>query len=153
MPGRTGLEISLELRLVRPKLPFLIVSARSEDKYAVRALKVGASEYLNKEFAAEDLVRAVNQLLLGRKYISHAIAEMLAGTLDRDVSKLPHQYLSNREFEVFKLLAAGKSVSQVAEGVFLSVNTVSPFRSKIMSKMNLKSNADLILYAMEQKLL
>jgi two-component system invasion response regulator UvrY len=153
MSGRTGLEILLELRLVRPKVPFLIVSAHSEDKYAIRALNAGASGYLNKEFDAEELVGAVNQLLLGKRYISHAIAEMLARTLDRGVSKMPHQYLSNRELEVFKLLATGKSVSQVAEGVFLKVNTVSTFRSRIMSKMNLKTNADLIVYAMEQKLL
>lgn len=153
MPGRTGLEVLLEVRVGRPKLPFLILSAYTEDYYAIRALKAGASGYLNKEFAAEELVRAVNQLLSGKKYISPEIAEILAGMLDRDASKMPHQYLSRRELEVLKLLATGKSVSEVAEGIFLSVNTVSAFRSRIMLKMNLKSNADLILYAMEQKLL
>jgi two-component system invasion response regulator UvrY len=153
MPGRSGLEILQQLRLDQPKLPFLILSMHSEDHYAIRVLKAGASGYLSKESAPEELVRAINQLLLGKKYITPSIAEKLAGTLDRDPAKKLYEYLSDREFEVFKLLAAGKSVSGIAQKVFLSVSAVSTYRARVMLKMNLKTNADLTLYAIEQKLL
>jgi DNA-binding NarL/FixJ family response regulator len=153
MPGRSGLEILREVRLDQPKLPFLILSVHPEDQYAIRVLKAGASGYLNKESAPEELVKAINQLLLGKRYITPSIAEKLATTLDRDVVKSPHEYLSDREFEVCKLLAAGKSVSEIAEKIFLSVTTVSTYRARIMTKMNLKTNADLTLYAIENKLL
>jgi two-component system invasion response regulator UvrY len=153
MPGRSGLEILQQVRLDHPKLPFLILSVHSEDQYAIRVLKAGASGYLNKESAPEELVKAVNQLLLGKKYITPSIAEKLAATLDRDAAKLPHEYLSDREFEVCKFLATGKSVSEIAEKIGLSVTTVSTYRARIMIKMNVKTNADLILYAIENKLL
>ncbi|HEY4062957.1 MAG TPA: response regulator transcription factor [Puia sp.] len=153
MPGRSGLEILQQVRQNHPKLPFLILSVHSEDQYAIRVLKAGASGYLNKESAPEELVKAINQLLLGKKYITASIAEKLASTLDQDAEKKPHEYLSDREFEVFKLLAAGKSVSDIAEKIFLSVTTVSTYRARIMTKMNTKTNADLTLYAIEHKLL
>jgi DNA-binding NarL/FixJ family response regulator len=153
MPGRSGLEILQQVRLDHPKLPFLMLSVHSEDQYAIRVLKAGASGYLNKESAPDELIRAVNQLLLGKKYITPSIAEKLAATLDRDAAKMPHEYLSDREFEVFKLLSAGKAVSEIAEKIFLSVTTVSTYRARIMVKMNLKNNADLTLYAIEHKLL
>jgi two-component system, NarL family, invasion response regulator UvrY len=153
MPGRNALELLQQIRLDHPKLPVLILSAYSEEQYAIRALKAGASGYLNKESAPEELVKAINQLLLGKRYITPSIAEKLAATLDRDAAKLPHEYLSDREFEVCKLLAAGKSVSEIAEKIFLSVTTVSTYRARIMTKMNLKTNADLTLYAIENKLL
>src|ERR1700743_857310 len=110
MPGRSGLEILQQLRLDHPKLPFLILSVHSEDQYAIRVLKAGASGYLNKESAPEELVNAINQLLLGKKYITPSIAEKLAAIIDRDATKQPHEYLSDREFEVFKQLDAGTSV-------------------------------------------
>jgi DNA-binding NarL/FixJ family response regulator len=153
MPGRSGLEILQQVRQNQPKLPFLILSVHSEDQYAIRVLKAGASGYLNKESAPEELIKAINQLLLGKKYITASIAEKLATTLDQDATKLPHESLSDREFEVFKLLAAGKSVSDIAEKIFLSVTTVSTYRARIMLKMNTKTNADLTLYAIEHKLL
>jgi two-component system invasion response regulator UvrY len=153
MPGRSGLEILQQVRLDRPKLPILILSVHPEDQYAIRVLKAGASGYLNKDSAPEELVKAINQLLLGKRYITPSIAEKLADTLDRDSAKLPHEYLSDREFEVCKLLAAGKSVSEIAEKIFLSVTTVSTYRARIMTKMGLKTNADLTLYAIENKLL
>jgi len=153
MPGRSGLEILQQVRQNHPKLPFLILSVHSEDQYAIRVLKAGASGYLNKESAPEELVRAVNQLLLGKKFITPSVAEKLATTLDQDSEKMPHEYLSDREFEVFKLLASGKAVSEIAEKIFLSVTTVSTYRARIMTKMNLKTNADLTLYAIEHKLL
>ena len=153
MPGRSGLEILQLVKLDRPKLPFLTLSMHSEDQYAIRALKAGASGYLSKESAPAELVKAINQLLLGKKYITPSIAEKLAGTLDRDATKMLYEYLSDREFEVFKLLAAGKSVSEIAEKIFLSVSAVSTYRARVMLKMNLRTNADLTLYAVEQKLL
>jgi two-component system invasion response regulator UvrY len=153
MPGRGALEILQHIRLDHPKLPVLFLSAYSEDQYAMRVLKAGASGYLNKEAAGPELIRAINQLLLGKKYITHSIAEKMATNLNGDASKMPHEYLSDREFEVFKLLAKGKAVSEIAEKISLSVTTVSTYRGRIMTKLNLKVNADLTLYAVEQKLL
>lgn len=155
MPGRSGLEILQQIRQDHPKLPVLILSVHSEDQYAIRVLKAGASGYLNKESAADELVRAVNHLLLGKKYITPSIGEKMAAMLDKDQDKgtLPHENLSDREFEVFKLLAAGKSVSEIAGMIFLSVTTVSTYRARIMTKMNQKTNSDLTLYAVENKLL
>ena len=153
MPGRSGLEILQQIRLEHPKLPVLMLSVHSEDQYAIRVLKAGASGYLNKESAADELVKAVNHLLLGKKYITPSIGEKMATMLDKDKGKLPHEYLSDREFEVFKLLAAGKSVSEISEKLILSVTTVSTYRARIMTKLNLKTNSDLTLYAIEHKLL
>jgi two-component system, NarL family, invasion response regulator UvrY len=153
MPGRSGLEILQQIRVNHPKLPVLILSIHSEDHYAIRVLKAGASGYLNKESAAEELVRAINHLLLGKKYITPSIGEKMATMLDKDNEKPPHESLSDREFEVCKLLAAGKSVSEIAEKIFLSVTTVSTYRARIMAKMNLKTNSDLTLYAIEYRLL
>jgi two-component system invasion response regulator UvrY len=153
MPGGNALEIVQQIRLDHPKLPILFLSTYSEDQYAIRALKAGASGYLNKEAAGSELIRAIEQLLLGKKYITASVAEKLAETLDRDFAKMPHEYLSNREFEVFKQLATGKAVSEIAGKISLSVTTVSTYRSRIMTKMNLKNNADLTLYAIENKLL
>jgi two-component system, NarL family, invasion response regulator UvrY len=153
MPGQNALDILQQIRLDHPRLPVLILSAYSEDQYAIRALKAGASGYLSKEAAESELVRAIDQLLLGKKYITPSIAERLAATLDRDAAKISLKYLSNREFEVCKLLAVGKTISQIAEKIFLSVTTVSTYRTRIMAKLDLKNNADLTLYAVEHKLL
>ena len=153
MPGRSGLEILQQIRLDHPKLPILILSVHSEDHYALRVLKAGASGYLNKESLADELVRAINHVLLGKKYITPSIGEKMATMLDKDMGKLPHELLSDREFEVCKLLAAGISVSGIAEKLSLSVTTVSTYRARIMTKMNLKTNSDLTLYAIEHKLL
>jgi two-component system, NarL family, invasion response regulator UvrY len=153
MPGRSGLEILRQIRLDHPKLPVLILSVYSEDQYAIRVLRAGASGYLNKESAAVELVSAINQLLLGKKYITPSIAEKMAGMLDRDLIRLPHEYLSDREFQICKLLAAGRSVSEIAEKIFLSATTVSTHRARIMKKLNLKTNAELTVYSIENKLL
>jgi two-component system invasion response regulator UvrY len=153
MPGRSGLEILQQVRPDHPTLPFLMLSAHSEDQYAVRVLKAGASGYMKKESAPEDLIRAVNQLMLGKKYIPPSIAKKLAATLDRDAAKMPHEYLSDREFEFLKLLAAGKSVTEIAEKIVLSATAVSTYRARILVKMNLKTNADLTHYAIAHGLL
>jgi two-component system invasion response regulator UvrY len=153
MPGRSGLEVLQQIRQVQPKLPVLILSVHAEDQYALRVLKAGASGYLNKDSASDELVKAVNIVMLGKKYITHSVAEKLATTLDQDNEKFAHEYLSDREFEVLKQLAAGRAVSAIAEQLSLSVTTVSTYRARIMMKMNLKTNADLTLYAIEHKLL
>ncbi len=153
MPGRSGLEALQQIKQIQPKLPVLILSIHPEDQYAIRVLKAGAAGYLSKDMAPDELVNAVQRVMLGKKYITASIAEKLASVLDQDSSKAAHEYLSDREFSVLKLLAAGKSVSEIAESLFLSVTTVSTYRTRIMVKMGLKNNADLTLYAVENKLL
>jgi DNA-binding NarL/FixJ family response regulator len=152
MPGRSGLEVLQQIKQHYPQLPVLILSVHPEDQYALRVLKAGASGYLNKDSASEQLVAAVNRVMLGKKYITPGIAEKLAGTLDHDPDKLPHEYLSDREFEVLKLIAGGMTVSEIALRLSLSVTTISTYRSRIMAKMALRTNADLILYAVEHRL-
>ena len=153
MPGRSGLESLHQIKQHYPKLPVLILSVHPEEQYAIRVLKAGASGYLNKDLAPEELVKAVNCVLEGKKYITSSIAEKLASALDADSDKAPHEFLSDREFEVLKLIAAGKSVSDIADQLSLSVTTISTYRARIMTKMNLKTNADLTLYAIEHKLI
>jgi len=153
MPGRSGLEALHQIRQSCPGLPVLILSVHSEDTYAIRVLKAGAFGYINKETAPEELVKAVQQVLLGKKYITPAVAEKLLKSLDEDqAGKQMHENLSDREFEVFKLIAAGKAVSEIADMLSLSVTTVSTYRARIMAKMDFKSNADFTLYAIENKL-
>jgi len=153
MPGRSGLEALQQIKQVNAKLPVLILSIHPEEQYAIRVLKAGASGYLSKDSAPDELVNAVQRVLLGKKYITDTIAEKLASVLDQGSDRAAHENLSDREFSVLKMLAAGKSVSEIAESLFLSVTTVSTYRSRIMAKMNMKSNADLTLYAVEHKLL
>jgi len=153
MPGRSGLEALQQIRQLQPKLPVLILSIHPEEQYALRVLRAGAAGYLSKDMAPDELVIAVQKVLMGKKYITETIAEKLASVLDRDSDKAPHEALSDREFSVLKLLASGKSVSEIAESMFLSVTTVSTYRTRIMNKMNMKNNADLTLYAIEHKLM
>jgi two-component system, NarL family, invasion response regulator UvrY len=153
MPGRTGLDALVQVKQSKPNLPFLILSIHPEDQYALRVLKAGASGYLSKDMAPDELVNAVQKVLLGKKYITPSIAEKLTSVFDMDKDKPLHEYLSDREFGVLKMLAAGKSVSEIAESLFLSVTTVSTYRARIITKMNLKNNAELTLYAIENKLI
>ncbi len=153
MPGRSGLESLQQIKQYYPRLPVLILSVHSEEHYAIRVLKAGASGYLSKDTASDELVKAVNRVLLGKKYITASIAEKLASTLDSDNEKSSHEHLSDREFEVLKLIATGKSVSEIATMLSLSVTTVSTYRARILTKMNMKTNADLTLYAIENKLM
>lgn len=153
MPGISGMEALQQIKLHNPKLPVLILSVHAEEHYAIRVLKAGASGYLNKESAPDELIKAIRRVLLGKKYITPAIAEQLASSLNKDNDKPLHEYLSDREFEVLKMLAAGKAVSDIAEQISLSVTTVSTYRARIMVKLNLRTNADLTLYAIENKLL
>lgn len=153
MPGRSGLDALQQIKLSHPDLPVLILSIHPEEQYALRALKSGAAGYLSKDTAPDELVKAVQKVLLGKKYISQAIAEKLANAFSSDNSMHLHENLSDREFDVMKFLANGKSVSEIADMLSLSVTTVSTYRARIMTKMNLKSNSDLTKYAIENNLL
>jgi len=153
MPGRSGLEALQQIKKINARLPVLILSIHSEEQYALRVLKAGAAGYLRKDMASDELVKAVQRVMIGKKYITPSIAEKLAAVFDQDPDKQPHEFLSDREFNVLKLLASGKSVSDIAESLFLSVTTVSTYRARVMLKMSMKNNADLTLYAIENKLL
>jgi hypothetical protein len=153
MPGRSGLEAIPQIKQINSKLPVLIMSIHPEDHYALRVLKAGGAGYLSKDLAPDELVTAVKRVLTGRKYITAEVAEKLAALVDNDDSKPLHQMLSDREFTVLKLLGSGKSLSEIAESMILSVNTVSTYRSRILVKMNLKNNTDITLYCIENKLM
>jgi two-component system, NarL family, invasion response regulator UvrY len=153
MPGRSGLDALVQIKQIKPSLPVLILSIHSEEQYAIRVLKAGASGYLSKDTAPDELVSAVQKVLLGKKYITAAVAEKLTASFDQDQDKALHESLSDREFDVLKMLASGKSVSEIAELLFLSVTTVSTYRARIITKMNLKNNAEITLYAIEHKLI
>lgn len=152
MPGRSGLEILKEIKTERPKLPVLILSMHAEEQYAVRALRAGASGYMTKASAPDELIGAIRKVSCGRKYVSAALAEKLALELDIDTKKPPHENLSDREYQVMLMLAAGKSVTEIAEELCLSVKTISTYRSRVMEKMNMKKNAELTLYAVQNHL-
>jgi len=149
MPGRSGLDVLHDIKQNYPDLPVLILSIHPEEQYAIRVLKAGAAGYLSKQAATDDLVKAVQRVLQGRKYISPAIAEKMADELDSNFDKPLHELLSDREFHVFKLIAEGKGVSEIAEILSLSLTTVSTYRSRVLVKMNMKTNAELIRYAIE----
>lgn len=153
MPDKSGLEVLQQIRRDYPKLPVLILSAHSEDQYAIRSLKAGASGYLCKDSASEELVIAIRRILMGKKYITASLAEKLAFHLDQESDRPPHENLSDREFEVMKFIAGGKVVSEIAVQLCLSVTTISTYRARILTKMNMKTNYDLTRYAMENNLL
>jgi DNA-binding NarL/FixJ family response regulator len=153
MPGRGGLEILKEIRSERPKLPVLILSIHPADQYAVRALKAGAAGYMTKESAPDDLIKAIRKVLKGGKYISPTLAESLALFLERDDRKSPHEKLSDREYQVMCMIAEGKKVKEIADSLDLSVKTISTYRARILEKMRMRSNADLIHYAIQNKLI
>jgi DNA-binding NarL/FixJ family response regulator len=153
MPGRSGLDSLVQIKESFPELPVLILSVYPEEQYGVRVLKAGAAGYLNKDSAPEELIKAMRQVMLGKKYITPAVAEKLVSILNHPQEKQLHEQLSDREFEVLKLLAKGKSITAIAAQLSLSITTVSTYRGRILSKMNMSSNAELVLYAIEHKLL
>lgn len=152
MPGKSGLEALQEIKQISPALPVLILSIHPEEQYAIRVLKAGAAGYLSKDTAPEELVNAVKRVLLGKKYITLSIAEKIADNFNQDADKKIHENLSDRELNVFKMIASGMAVSEIAESLSLSVTTVSTYRARIMVKMNMKTNANLTLYAIENNL-
>jgi two-component system, NarL family, invasion response regulator UvrY len=153
MPDRSGLDILKQLRSERPKLPVLVLSMHSEDQYAMRVLKAGASGYLTKDSAPDELVKAIRKVVSGGRYVSSFLAEKLAFEVGTDLSRLPHETLSDREFQVLRLIAAGKSVTEIAAELYLSVKTVSTYRARMLEKMNLGTTAELIHYAMQNHLI
>ena len=153
MPGRSGLEVLEDIKAQRPKQAVLILSMHPEEQYAVRALRAGASGYLTKASAPQELIGAIRKVAGGGKYVTSSLAEKLADEMEIDTEKLPHERLSNREHQVMLMLAEGKSVSDIADELCLSVKTISTYRSRIMDKMGMKKNAELTLYAVHNKLI
>ena len=153
MPGRNGLETLKELKRDYPSLPVIILSMHSEDQYAVRALKAGAAGYMNKEAAPDELVAAIKKVYRGGKYISPEIAELLVYHIGGNHQEEPHKSLSDRELEVFYSLAGGKTVGQISEELNLSAKTVTTYRTRILEKINMTTNAELVRYAFDYKLL
>jgi DNA-binding NarL/FixJ family response regulator len=152
LPGRSGLELLEDLHRERPQLPVLILTVYSEEQYAVRALKSGAAGYLTKESAPERLVEAVRKVVRGGRYVTPTLAERLASMVRTGFEGAPHELLSEREFRVFRLLSGGKSVTEIAEAMNLSVKTVSTYRARALEKLGLKSNAELTQYAIRNGL-
>ena len=152
MPGRSGLDILKDLQGLRPKLPVLVLSTYPESLLGKRALKAGASGYMNKECAPEDLVKAVRRLLAGGRYVSPALAEVLARDLDLRADEPLHARLSNRELEVLRLIGTGKTVSQIARLLHLGVTTVSTYRAHILEKMHMTTTAELMNYALRNQI-
>ena len=153
LPGRGGLEVLKDVRQEYPKLPVLILSVQPESQYAIRALRAGAAGYLTKESAPESLLIAIRKVHAGGRYVSAALAEQLAAEVGVDADTPPHQRLSDREFEVMRMLAAGRSVGQVADQLSLSVKTISTYRARILEKMGMATNADLTQYAFRNRLI
>jgi len=152
MPGRSGIDVLADLKRLRPKLPVLILSMHPEDQYGKRVLKAGASGYLNKDSAPEELIKAVRKVLAGGRYVSPALAEVLALDLGRQADQPLHDRLSDRELEILRLIGSGKTISQIAEVLHLSVSTVSTYRGRILEKMNLTTTAELMSYALRHEL-
>ncbi|MFO8234222.1 MAG: response regulator transcription factor [Bacteroidales bacterium] len=152
LPGRSGVEALKQLKSSFPELPVLILSMHPESQYALRVMKSGAMGYLTKDSVPEELIKAIHKVNKGKKYISTNLAEELANFLNDNIDKLPHQTLTDREYEVLLKIAEGKSLTGIAQTLSLSVKTISTYRSRILKKMNMKSNSELIKYAMEHHL-
>lgn len=152
MPGRDGLEVLKDIHREQPDLPVLVLSMYPEEQVAIRALKVGAAGYMNKETAPKELVHAIKKIYGGGKYVSPALAEKLASRLDSHAHNAPHEALSDREFQVFRLLASGKEVNEIAEQLFISVKTVRTYRDRIHEKLSVKNDVELARYAMKHGL-
>lgn len=152
LPDKNGLDVLKELRHFCPKLPVLMLSMYPEEQFGVRALRAGAAGYLTKKTSAADLVAAVKKLLTGGKYVSPSLAEKLAGEIGNASDLAPHELLSDREFQVFRLLATGKTVTAIAHKLGLSVPTISTHRARILDKMGLKENSDLVQYGIVNRI-
>ena len=149
MPGRNGLETLKQIRDMGVKAPVLVISMHPEEQYAVRVIKAGASGFLNKDSATDELIAAVHKVLLGKKYISATLAEKLAEGIDSSSQKPAHELLSDRELQVLQLIASGKTVGEIADEISLSVNTISTYRARILEKLSLNNNAELTRYALD----
>jgi two-component system invasion response regulator UvrY len=153
MPGRSGIDLINDIKQLFPKLPILVLTMHPEERFAVRALKAGAFGYLTKDSKPEELVKAIRQISSGRKYITESLAEILATELDHDINKPLHEILSDREFQIMRMIASGEKVGAIADKLSISVRTVNTYRIRILNKMNMKTNAELTLYAIENHLI
>jgi two-component system invasion response regulator UvrY len=152
MPGKSGMDVLKQLRSEKPDLPVLMLTMYPEEQYAVRALKAGASGYLTKESIPDELISAIRKVSAGRKYISSSLAEKLAYNLDLDKEMPPHEALSDREYEVMCMISQGETVTDIADKLCLSKKTISTYRSRILEKMNMKKNAEIMHYAIKHGL-
>ncbi len=153
MPDKNGLDTLIELKTIRPKLPVIILSIFSEEHFGTRFLKAGAAGYLGKSSASSQLVDAIRRVFKGGHYVSPLLADKLVAGLNTDQKKDSHESLTDREFQVFRLLASGKRLKEIGEELCLSVNTISTYRSRIFQKMDLKNNAELVTYAIQNKII
>jgi two-component system, NarL family, invasion response regulator UvrY len=153
LPDKSGLEVLQDLRRDYPKLPVLILSAHPEERFAVRALREGAAGYLTKESAPQELIQALRKIVQGRKYVSPSLAERLAIDIKNPAMKPPHETLSSREYQILRLVAGGKSSKEIAADLSISVNTVNTYRARMQEKMGMKTDAELIRYALENHLI
>ncbi len=151
MPGKDGMDVLTQLKHEKPKLPVLVVSMHPEKQFAVRALRAGASGYLTKESTPDELVAAIRKVSVGGRYISSSLAEKLAFVVQK-AEQLPHETLSDREYQVMRMIVAGKTVTEIAEQLLLSVQTISTYRSRILQKMKMKNNVELANYAIRNRL-
>ncbi|MEK7769264.1 MAG: response regulator transcription factor [Pseudomonadota bacterium] len=152
LPDRNGIEVLSQIKKTHPRLAVLMLSMHTEHEFAIRALKAGASGYLNKQSAPVQLVTAIRQVAVGRKYISAALAEELANSLGGDTEQPLHEMLSDREFQTLRLIASGKSLSAISDELSLSPKTVSVYRARLLEKLDLRNNSDLTRYAIKNKL-
>jgi len=153
MPGMDGLDVLKQLKIEKPKIPVIILTVHPEAQYALRILRAGASGYLTKESVSSELIAAIRKVHRGGKYISPSLAEKIAFALDADSEKLLHETLSDREYQVLYMIASGKTVTEIAEELSLSVKTISTYRARILEKMNMKTNAELTRYAFQNSLI
>jgi len=153
LPGRSGIEIVKDLNQNYPKIPILVLSMYPEEQFAIRVIKAGASGYLSKNGALTELIGAMQNLLDGKKFITASVADVLVSDLRKEHEQLPQSSLSDREFEVFCSLGLGKTVTQIAMELSLSIKTISTHRSKILTKMGMKTNAEIVQYAWKHKLI
>ncbi len=153
MPGKSGLDVLKDLKSFKNKSRILILSMHPEDRFAIRALKAGAFGYLTKESAPDELVKAIKTVLSGRKYVSKALAEKLVDILSEDSDKLPHEQLSDREYEVFIKISSGKKTLEIAAELSISIHTVNTYRARILEKLSMSSNVELTQYAMHNNLI
>lgn len=153
LPGKSGLDLLKELKLEWPKLPVLVLSAHPEDQFAVRALKAGAGGYLTKESAPEELAKAIRKILAGGRYVSPTLAEKLALGVTKDLTRTPHETLSDREYDVMSRIASGKTVTEIAEEMTLSAKTISTYRARVLVKLGVKNSAAIVQYAIRNGLL
>lgn len=153
LPGRSGLDVLRDVKQIYPRLPVIVLSVQPEDQYAVRCLRAGAAAYINKDSAPEELAKAARKILGGGRYVSESLAEKLVSRFDESTEKPKHESLSDREFEVMKMIVAGVPLTEIAGRLHVSVKTISSYRARIMEKMQMTSNAELTRYALQHKLI